>query len=279
MLIWEVDFYRRPLQNETGQLLWELLICTPDRRFEFAAFCPQAKANSAWLVEQLQAAIATGGQPDTIRVFRPQTLNLLQQAAPQLGLAVEPNRHTPGLKQWLQERVALYPQWGQPTHQPYQPLELERPAPIPMPENLWGQQWRFAALPAGDLADAFAERLIPYLELPAAHLPLNLGLASNLPIPGVVIDGGRRSLLLAQWLQKSQPVSLSAISGQPDGLILEAGLVDRWVVATFTDPEVAKASREFEQRKQAAQGLHFLLVQPDDSGMTYTGFWLLRWAG
>ncbi|NEQ67039.1 MAG: DUF1092 family protein, partial [Symploca sp. SIO2D2] len=23
-------------------------------------------------------------------------------------------------------------------------------------------------------------------------------------------------------------------------------------------------------------GLHFLLVQPDDSGMTYTGFWLLQ---
>nr|WP_317106120.1 Tab2 family RNA-binding protein [Chroococcidiopsis sp. SAG 2025] len=32
----------------------------------------------------------------------------------------------------------------------------------------------------------------------------------------------------------------------------------------------------YAQRQQQSQGLHFLLVQPDDSGMTYTGFWLLR---
>ncbi|HEY9750428.1 MAG TPA: Tab2 family RNA-binding protein, partial [Allocoleopsis sp.] len=51
---------------------------------------------------------------------------------------------------------------------------------------------------------------------------------------------------------------------------------DRWVLATFEDAEVRAAAQAYEQRKQAAQGLHFLLVQPDDSGMTYSGFWLLQ---
>jgi hypothetical protein len=81
---------------------------------------------------------------------------------------------------------------------------------------------------------------------------------------------------LARWLQDAQPVALNYIAGAPDGLILEAGLVDRWVVATFGDKEVATAAQMYEQRKQLSRGLHFLLVQPDDSGMTYSGFWLLR---
>jgi hypothetical protein len=81
---------------------------------------------------------------------------------------------------------------------------------------------------------------------------------------------------LARWLQDVQPVALNYIAGAPDGLILEAGLVERWVVATFEDKEVATAAQMYEQRKQLSRGLHFLLVQPDDSGMTYSGFWLLR---
>ncbi len=111
--------------------------------------------------------------------------------------------------------------------------------------------------------------------MPHELLPLQLGLASTVAIPGVVIDGGRQSMPLARWLQEVQPVALHYIPGAPDGLILEAGLSERWVMATFEDKEVAAAARLYEQRKQTSQGLHFLLVQPDDSGMTYTGFWLL----
>jgi hypothetical protein len=148
--------------------------------------------------------------------------------------------------------------------------------PVPLPEDLWGDRWRFASLPAAELEVAFTGRMIPILSMPAARLPLQLGLASSLPIPGVVIDGGRRSLQLAQWLAASEPRSLNYIAGTPNGLILQSGLRDRWIVATFEDAEVATAAREYTQRQQACQGLHFLLVQPDDSGMTYSGFWLLK---
>lgn len=147
--------------------------------------------------------------------------------------------------------------------------------PQPLPENLWGDRWRFAALAASTIADAFVDRA-PIVVMPPDRLPLALGLASTTLIPGVVIDGGRRSLPLARWLQAASPEALSYIPGTPDGLILAAGLVDRWIVATFADAEVAAAGAEFNHRKQHSQGLHFLLVQPDDAGMTYTGFWLLR---
>jgi hypothetical protein len=155
-------------------------------------------------------------------------------------------------------------------------MSNNRLPPVPVPENLWGDRWQFASLPAGELVDAFANRMIPILSMPDQLLPLNLGLASSIPIPGVVINGGRRALRLAQWVEQTQPSSLNFIAGAPNGLILEAGLRDRWIVATFEDTVVETAAQLFTQRKIASRGLHFLLVQPDDSGITYSSFWLLK---
>lgn len=84
---------------------------------------------------------------------------------------------------------------------------------------------------------------------------------------------------LARWIQANDPRSMNAIAGSPDGLILYAGEVDRWILATFEDSEIRSAAQLFEQRKKESQQLHFLLIEPDDSGMTYTGFWLLKSQG
>ncbi|MGI0484979.1 Tab2/Atab2 family RNA-binding protein [Pantanalinema rosaneae CENA516] len=280
MPIWEIDFYRRPLQDEQGNELWELLVCNPEGTLQQVVNCPQSQVNADWVAAQLQHWLEAGcDRPDVIRVFRPQTLHLLEPACERLGISVEPTRRTPTLKRWLVERSQLYPTFPGYNHQPYQPLHLDQPPPVPLSENLWGDRWRFATLPAGELIDFGTGYPIPILEMPEFLLPLNLGLASTAAIPGIVIDGGRRSLPLAQWLQQAQPIALNYVPGAPDGLILEAGLVDRWVVATFEDADVKAAAQLFEQRKQASQGLHFLLVQPDDSGMTYTGFWLLKAEG
>ena len=83
-------------------------------------------------------------------------------------------------------------------------------------------------------------------------------------------------MLLARWVEQSRPYALQSIPGEPDGLILEAGVSDRWILTTFDDADVVVAAQTFRQRQQAAKGLHFLLVQPDNSGMTYSGFWLLK---
>jgi hypothetical protein len=275
MRTWQADFYRRPLRDATGQVLWELLVCDSTRTFEYEALCSQSTANSSWLVEQFQ--LAAGQQlPDVVQVFRPQSLSLIAAAGQKLGIPVEATRQTLALKQWLQERFQFYRNQENYTGEPYNPLALDKPPPTPLPENLWGEQWRFATLPASEVEEAFRERPIPILEMPNFLLPLNLGLASTVAVPGVVIDGGRRSLRLARWLQEAQPVALNYAPGELSGLVLEAGLVDRWIVATFADPEMAAAAKAYEQRKQQSRGLHFLLVQPDDSGMTYSGFWLLR---
>ena len=273
--IWQADFYRRPLKDKMGQQLWELLICDSSRSLEFIAICSQSEVNGNWLSEQLQKVGQDQDLPNIIQVFRPQSLGLIETAAKILGVKVEPTRSTKALKQWLIERAQQYRQMETYTEESYQPLALDSPPPIPLPENLWGDRWRFATLPAGNIEDII-DRPIPILAAPEFLLPLKLGLSSTFPIPGVVIDGGRQSMRLAQWLQSTVPFGLKYIPGDPDGLILEAGLVDRWVVTTFVDPEVSLAAQAYQERQQLTQGLHFLLVQPDDSGMTYSGFWLLQ---
>lgn len=277
MTVWQADFYRRPLQDEVGQPLWELLICDPQLNFRYQAFCPQRDATAAWLAGQIQKAIAIAPTPpQRLQVFRPQSLSLLETASQKLSLAVEPTRHTPALKQWLQEQARLYPQQPHYNHQPYEPTQIEQPPPNPLPENLWGEQWRFAAIAAGDLERSFIHEPIPFLSLSPDRLPLQLGIASTTLIPGVVVYGGRRSWSLAEWIQDANPMTLHYIVGSPDGLVLEAGLCDRWILATFEDPDAIAAARTYTQRQQDSHGLHFLLVQPDESGMTYTGLWLLQ---
>ncbi|HEY9738529.1 MAG TPA: Tab2/Atab2 family RNA-binding protein [Trichocoleus sp.] len=280
MTIWQADFYRRPLKSDAGEPLWELLVCDRTFHFTFGETCPQSAATVAWVTQQLQAAVErAGNKPAQIEVFRPQSLNLLETACKELGIAVVPTRNPATLRQWLLQRTAWYATLPNATGEPYDPLALDRLPPVPLPENLMGDQWRFAAIPAGEFEQVLPYEPIPIAALPPERMPLQLGLPSTTPIPGIVIDAGRQAMPLSRWLQQVNPAWLSYLPGQPDGVLLEAGLIDRWVLATFEDPDVTAAGRTFEQRKQVSQGLHFILVRPDDSGMTQTGLWLLQQPG
>ena len=109
MRIWQADFYRRPLRDEAGKSVWELLICDVARSFEFSAVCSQSQANSTWVAQQLQQQIQIYKQPDRIQVFRPQSLSLIQAAGKVLGIEVEATRRTATLKLLLRSRAKQYP--------------------------------------------------------------------------------------------------------------------------------------------------------------------------
>ena len=275
-LPWQLDFYRRPLKNAGGHPLWELLLCTPNMDFSYGETCPQPEADAMWLRHQLKLAVHRAGyRPKALHVFRPQTRTLAEVACRELDIPVVPKRSLHTLKQWLRQRTAWYPNLKTYTGEDYSPFSIDRSPPVPLPDNLWGETWRFAGLSNADLL-RFQYEAIPIRSVPKELLPLEIGLSSTVLIPGVVIDGGQRAMALAQWLDSVRPTFLKYIAGQPDGLILEAGLCDRWVLTTFDDSDVSGAAKAFEQRKVTAQGLHFLLIRPDDSGMTYSGLWLLQ---
>ncbi|MEO0374438.1 MAG: Tab2/Atab2 family RNA-binding protein [Cyanobacteria bacterium P01_A01_bin.17] len=271
---WQVDCYRRPLQDDAGQPLWELVICDPqDASFQISAFCPQSEVTADWLQRQLEGVMsATGERPERLQVFRPASLNLLETVGQALAIPVEATRRTLTLKSELQVRARQYSQMPGYTGESYDPLLIERPPPQPLPEDLLGDQWRFVALSAFDLEEVLLQRPMPIQKISQELLPNQQGLAGSVLIPGLVVDGGRRSMRLARWLQEQQPMFLQA---QATGVVLEVGLCDRKVLFTYDDPEMASAAQLFTQRQQESQGIHFLLVQPDNSGVTYTGLWLL----
>lgn len=279
MVIWQVDFYRRPLKDEVGNSLWELAICNSDKTFAAYGFCPQSDANADWLSSQLESLIQERDAPQSLQVFRPQCQSLVETAAGRLNIPVVPTRRTLALKDYLRDRAALYstlPQYDPQQGQSYDPVAIECPPPVPVPDALWGDRWRLASMGAGDLEPFFRNKPIPILDIPAHLSPIPLGLASDVAIPGIVINGGRQSMRLAQWLQRQRPVFLNYIPGEPDGLILDAGLCDRLILATVDDDDVRSAAYAYQQKLANSNGLHFLLIQPDDSGMTYSGMWLLR---
>jgi len=239
----------------------------------YTAQCSSTDANAAWLEQQLLFAAQENNErlPDKIQVFRPQSLSLISVVASQLGLKVEATRNTAALKQVLSQRYK--------NNLLYNPLVLEKPPPQALPENLWGEQWQIANIAAGQIIDLFCDRPIPITSIPEEFYPINLNLTSDIFIPGIVVYGGRKSMQLARWIESKKPAWINYIPtevGKSGGFILETGLIDRWVFNTFESEEAAEIAKSYESKKQASKGLHFLLIQPDDSGMTTTAFWLLR---
>ncbi len=275
MNIWQADFYYLPsLPGQDRE--WELTICAdsiPNTRQSgliHTAKCSSKNANASWLEQQISDA-ASGNLPARLKVFRPQALGLLTTAAEKLGIAVEATRNTDVLKQVLTERYR--------DNLNYNPIALEKPPPQALPEDLWGDEWQIANIAAGQIIDLFSDRPIPICRIPTEFYPINIGLSSGVFIPGVVVYGGRTSMQLARWIEQQIPAFINYIPtevGKSGGFILETGLVDRWIFNTFESEQAAEIAKNYEQKKQASKGLHFLLIQPDDSGMTTTAFWLLR---
>ncbi len=268
MTLWQADFYHHFPQREIETNLWQLLICDQKGNIIVESSCPQSQVNSQWLIEQIQSNLSKS-YPEAIAVFRPQSLSLFSLMGQALGIKILPTRRTDVLKRLLLDKY----------YSPlYNPLKLEASPPQSLPENLWGKTWRFASFPAGEIIHYFRQQPIPILSIDSQDDPLSLGLPSHHRISGIVIEGDRKAMILARWLAENHPYSLNFIPteiGQSGGLILESGLSDRWVLVTFEDPEMATSAQQYEQRKQENKGLHFLLVQPDDTGITYSGFWLL----
>ncbi|MDJ0745359.1 MAG: Tab2/Atab2 family RNA-binding protein [Xenococcaceae cyanobacterium MO_167.B27] len=274
MVIWQCDFYHIPVSQAKEKPSWLLFISDPDGNQIHTGKCLQAEANSSWLIEQLRQA-GKGNLPEKIQIFRPQIVGLFKTATEALSIELESTRRTRTLKQ----KIRQYMDDNFSTLSGNKYFALDKPPPQPLPESLWGENWSFVSIAAGEITNFIEDRPIPFKEIPESLLPMNLGIASNVVVPGIVVYGGRNSFSLCRWLQEQKPVALNYIPteiGQSGGLVLESGLVDRWIFNTFEDESVAQAAKSYEDNKQISDGLHFLLIQPDDSGMTYTGFWLLK---
>jgi len=76
-VIWELDFFSRPVLDSNNKKIWELLICNSDRSWQFVQICPGDRVNSEWLAEQLEVALQTAPLPIKVRFFRPSMNNII----------------------------------------------------------------------------------------------------------------------------------------------------------------------------------------------------------
>lgn len=263
-VIWEVDFYSRPVVDEQGKKLWELLLCDRQGEVRIAQACPPDQINSRWLQEMLAPLVQQYGITH-LRSFRAPMLPMLQRACEPLQVTVLPSRRVVALAHWLQERWrTVYRQM--PGFQPLAtppPAAKVAPAPQPLPEPLRGQRWTWATLGWGDIRQGAAEWADFGELLPWQYIDL----APETPIPGLVVYSGRAATLAA-WLSG---LELAEIQGQDDTVCWLVGLEERWLFAR----KVAGVE-VFAQQRQQAQGVHFLAVQSHPEAERLEGFWLLQ---
>ena len=282
---WELDYYSRPILEPDGKKRWELLICAtptplgstqePAEPFRWARICPATSVNSVWLKEAIEAALAEAsslgyGQPRRIRCWRGSMRTMVQRAAEGLGLELVPSRRCYSLVEWLQQRqLEVYPQEPGYLAGPLAPPpQAIRPVSVPLPEAVRGDRWSWATLPFGALAEA-ADWEIGFAGL--VNLPAAITAAT--PIPGIRLFSRTRALAIAGWLAGLEPVRLELDGEQ---LVLEAGLEDRWLLASLPAEEASAAAGAFAAARENAAGLQFIAVQSADGAERLDGFWLLR---
>lgn len=285
-IIWELDFYSRPILDENKKKLWEILICEssatvdrlPETLFRFAQYCPSTTVNSLWLREAIESAIAkSDSSPSKIRFFRRQMNNMILKACGDANIPASPSRRTYDLEQWLIERSQhFYPQ--EPGYDPKSdaPLSVQFPLldSIPLPDAVRGDKadkWAFVTLPVAALSE-MNEWEIAFGE---AFSLSRLDLEPETPIPGFIIFSAR-ALPLAGWMSGLELAYL-AVNTEPRPLLrLETGVSDSWILASLRDPALFSEAQNFEKAKQKSQGIHFLAVQSSPEAEDFSGFWLLK---
>lgn len=279
--IWELDFYSRPILDEQGKKIWEILICESplkidsplDALFRYVTYCPSSEVNSVRLKAALEEAIASADRPPgKICFFRQAMNNMITKACKELGIPAQLSRRTYALNHWLQQRLTeVYPQ-----HPGFQPgatptVSFAETPPQPLPDALRGQKWAFVTLAAEALAD-MQEWAIDF----GAAFPLSLaGISSEVTIPGVVLFSSRATPMAA-WMSGLELAFLKVEEGATARLLLETGVNDRWTLASLSKPDLQAEARDFETAKQQAQGVHFLAVQSSPEAESFAGFWLLQ---
>ncbi|HEY9809588.1 MAG TPA: Tab2/Atab2 family RNA-binding protein [Halomicronema sp.] len=282
---WELDYYSRPVFDEAGKKLWEVLLCespssnSDEPLFRFSKFCTGANVNSAWLKEAIAEAISKApAPPREIRFFRRQMTNMISKACNDLGVAPKPSRRTIALNHWINDRYKnFYPE--QPGYQEAPPtpsVRVEMLAPSPLPDALIGQKWAFVTLEAGAFTD-IGEWDIAFGD----HFPI-LGenslvpeITPETPIPGLIIFSPR-AVALAGWMSGLELAFLKADGVPPDRLLLETGATESWILANRLNKETQVEAKNFQLAKQQAQNVHFIAVQTDPNSESFAGFWLLQ---
>ncbi|MGA7952470.1 MAG: Tab2 family RNA-binding protein [Gloeobacterales cyanobacterium] len=271
---WELDIYRSLIIGDDQKPLGELLVCTSEGQSLLNKFCSAAQVNAAWLQTQLQNLIEERGEtPLEIRVFRSASFNLSQPACQALFIPLRKSLRAIAIQRWLAYRQQnIYPSLeGYSPSQRVHPVQ--RPVPVAFPEELLPERWGFSALPAAELS-LLRQVSISYGDIPFWKEDWR-DWPSAAVIPGLFLIR-KEAKPLVRWLEEKGPVALSYVEAESSAILLETDTEERWILATFEDAEMKASARQFIERMDQLQGLHFIAVQASEEDEAITGFWLLQ---
>lgn len=279
-VIWEIDFYSRPLVDERQKKVWELLICespvttqqVASELFRYSEYCPSDRVNSAWLAESLQTAMAKANQsPQRIRFFRQQMNNMITKACKDIGIPSAASRRTIAIQQWLDERMSqVYP--NEPNYQAIvnSSVQMFADPPQPLPAALIGEKWVFVNLAASQFAE-MGDWQIGFGEA----FPLAMvGVTPAMQIPGLILYSNR-SVPMAAWMSGLEVVAVRYQPAPASTLLLETGASESWILAKI-DGAIQQEAARFELSKSQANGVHFIAIQANPDAEEFAGFWLLQ---
>ena len=285
-IIWELDFYSRPILDENKKKLWEVLICESptsidrslDSLFQYSQYCSNQTVNSIWLREAIDKAIKEAETPPKkIRFFRRQMNNMITKACNDAGITAIPSRRTYALNRLLEKRIKeVYPHEPGYDEKAAKSTSVQYPAmnAVPLPDAVKGDKgdkWAFVTLEASAFTD-MNEWDISFCEA----FPLSLAEVNpDTKIPGLIIYSPRATPLAA-WMSGLEMSWLQLESNALPKLLLETGVSDNWILVNLTSPQTVTEAKKFDEAKKRANGVHFLAVQSSPTSDSFAGFWLLK---
>lgn len=278
--VWELDFCSRPLLDERGKKVWELLITDPERKFEYTQYFPNSKINSVELRNALESILQRPGAvvPEKARFFRGQMQTIISKALTDVGIKPLPSRRCFSIMTLLEERLEnVYKQDPRYSDKAATMFNLELGAPEPLPDALRGEKWAFVQLPLGPLLDMIKK--VEEANTFGASMSLGPAGLADLPrdilVPGVAVFS-RRAMPLAAWTNGLEIAAVKA-DVERSCLILETGVNQRWRYGGWRPgPDSIEEAQGWEEAKEGTRGLHFLAIQPDPDAEDLTGIWLLQ---
>jgi hypothetical protein len=276
---WQIDFCSRPLKDDRGKKVWELLITDEDRTFEHAEYFPNNRINSVELSKALkkvvdERTVVTGEAPRKVKFFRSQMMTIITRACKECDLEPLPSRRCQTMLTWLEERMeSVYKKHPGYDANSAPLMTFDAQAPKALPDALRGESWAFVALPLVGVKEemetvkrgkAFGDLLTIDPELPDDTL-----------IPGVVVYTARAAAL-SGWT-KGLELSAITVDLESSSIVLETGVNESWNYAFFRrTKELRDEAREWEGVKRQTKGLHFLAIQTDSESEKTDGFWILK---
>jgi hypothetical protein len=270
--IWEIDFFSKPVLNENGKKVWELIIINNKGTFEHIESVPNNLINSKELRKRINFVINSAKvKPVSVKFFRAQMFNMINIALSEIELNVRPSKKTRLLFEKLKQRdETVYNKMNgfKPFLREIDTVQILKKTSERMPDFLRGDSYIFATIDSASLKDVFTQKP-KFLEL----FQPDVSVKKVSSIPGLIIISNRAKSL-SSWLNN---IELSGVlcDIEKKDLIIECGLDTQYLFGKIKT-EQYKESKLFEDNKKKSEGLHFIAVQSDSIEQKIIGFWLLK---